>query len=237
MKNIVLLVIFVVGIVLFQYVQSHSVDEIIRKYLDARGGQHKLNAIRSIYMEGSRRMMETQIPVKVSIVQNKLYRNDFKINDLPGYSIITPAQGWTCIPTRSTNAEPIPGDQISGMQLQLDIAGPLVNYKAKGHKAELQGKEMIDGKETYKIKMTLHNKEEIYYYIDKESSLLIQSKQINVNDASQEIITNYSDYKMFDGVMFPQTISNPAEGIMQGSTTFDTIVVNKDIDESQYKPS
>jgi len=67
MKNIVLLVIFVLGIVLFQYIQSHSVDEIIRKYLDARGGKQKLNAIRSVYMEGSRIIMGTQIPVKVTI--------------------------------------------------------------------------------------------------------------------------------------------------------------------------
>src|SRR6186997_296880 len=112
MKNIVLLVIFVLGIVLLQYVQSHSVDEIIRKYLDARGGQHKLNAIRSIYMEGSRALMGTHLPVKVTIVQNKLYRNDFEFNNIPGYSIITPTEGWAFIPTRSVNAEPIPADKI-----------------------------------------------------------------------------------------------------------------------------
>ena len=237
MKNIVLLVIFVLGIVLLQYVQSHSVDEIIKKYLDARGGHHKLNAIRSIYMEGSRRMMDTEIPVKITIVQDKLYRNDFKFKDLPGFSIITPKEGWAFIPTRSINAEPIPFNRVSTMQLQLDIAGPLVNYKAKGHKVELQGKESIDGKEAYKLKIALSNNEEIYYYIDKESSLLIQSKQINVNDPTQEIITNYSDYKLFDGIMFPQTIANPGGGMMAGSTTFDTIVINKTIDENQYKPS
>ncbi len=237
MKNIVLLVIFVLGIVLLQYVQAHSVDEIIRKYLDARGGHHKLNAIRSIYMEGSRRIMETKIPVKVTIVQNKLYRTDFEFKDISGYSIVTPTEGWAFIPTRSVNAEPIPGDKVSAMQLHLDITGPLFDYKAKGYKAELQGKEIIDGKEAYKIKLTLNSNIEILYYIDKESSLLIQSKQINANDITQEIITNYSDYKLFDGVLFPQTISNPGSDIMGGSTTFDTIVTNKTIDGSQYKPS
>jgi len=57
------------------------------------------------------------------------------------------------------------------------------------------------------------------------------------NNPSVEIITNYSDYKLFDGIMFPQTIANPSGGMMSGSTTFDTIVVNKTIDESQYKPA
>ena len=235
MKNIVLLVIFVLGIVLLQYVQSHSVDEIIRKYLDARGGLPKLNAIRSIYMEGSRALMGTQIPVKVTIVQNKLYRNDFEINNNQGYSIITPAEGWAFIPSRSSQAEPVPPEQVLAMQLLLDITGPMVDYKMKGHKAELQGKEFIDGKEAYKIRMTLQNNKEIWYYIDKETSLLVQSKHTYTDDASQEIITTYSDYKLFDDVLFPQTISNPGNDIMSGTTTFDTIVINKPIDESAYK--
>ena len=237
MKNIVLLVIFVLGIVLFQYIQSHSVDEIIRKYLDARGGLPKLNAIRSIYMEGSRAIMGSQIPVKVTIVQDKLYRNDFEFNNVPGYSMITPTEGWFFIPKRSVHAEPISPEQVSAMQLLLDITGPMVDYKTKGHKAELQGKEIVDGKEAYKIKMTLHNNKEILYYIDKETSLLVQAKHMFTNDSSEEVITNYSDYKLFDGVLFPQTISNPGNDIMTGTTTFDTIVINKPIDESEYKIS
>jgi hypothetical protein len=236
MKNIVLLVIFVLGIVLLQYVQSHSVEEIIRKYLDARGGHKKLNAIRSVYMEGSREIMGTQIPVKVTIVQNKLYRNDFEFNNVKGYSIITPTEGWAFIPKRSVQAEPVSSDQVAAMQLLLDIAGPLADYKGKRYKAELQGKEMIDGKEAYKIKITLHNNTEILYYIDKETSLLIQSKQTNADDSTQEMITNYSDYKLFDGVLFPQTISNPGSDIMSGITTFDSIVIDKLVDESEYKP-
>lgn len=236
MKNIVLLVIFVLGIVLLQYVQSHSVDEIIRKYLDARGGHKKLNDIRSIYMEGSREIMGIQIPVKVTIVQNKLYRNDFEFNNVKGYSIITPTEGWAFIPERSVQAEPVSSDQVAAMQLLLDIGGPLADYKGKGYKAELQGKEIIDGKEAHKIKITLHNNKEILYYIDKETSLLIQSKHMFTDDGTGEIITNYSDYKLFDGVLFPQTISNPGSDIMSGTTTFDTIVIDKTVDETVYKP-
>ena len=123
---------------------------------------------------------------------------------------------------------------------QLDIAGPLVDYAAKGNKPELQGKETVEGKEAYKIKMTLSTGKEVTYYIDTKTNLLIQSKQMGAamgNNPPQEIITNYSDYKLFDGIMLPQTIANPGGGMMAGSTTFDTIVLNKTIDESQYKPS
>jgi hypothetical protein len=240
MKNIVLLVVFVLGIVFMQFVQAQSVDDIINKYVEARGGKDKLNAIQSLYMEGSRQMMGNEVLVKVTMAQDKLYRTDFEFGGTTGYTIITPTEGWSFIPMQSPKVESIPAERLKTMQGQLDINGPLVDYVAKGNKAELQGKETIDGKEAYKIKMTLSTGKDITYYLDTKTNLLIQSRQMSAargNNPPIEIITNYSDYKLFDGVMFPQTIANPGGGMMGGSTTFDTIVINKAIDESQYKPS
>lgn len=240
MKNIVLLVLFVLGIVFMQFTQAQTVDDIINKYVEARGGKEKLNAINSVYMEGSRQMMGNEVLVKVTMVQGKLFRNDFEAMGTTGYTIVTPTEGWSFIPMQSPKVEPIAADRLKTMQGQMDIAGPLVDYAAKGNKAELQGKETIEGKEAYKIKLTLSTGKDVIYYMDTKTNLLVQSRQMSAargNNAPQEIITNYSDYKLFDGIMFPQTIANPGSGMMAGSTTFDTIVINKTIDESQYKPS
>ena len=243
MKNIVLLVVFVLGIVFMQFVQGQTADEIINKYIDARGGKEKLNAVKVLYMEGSRQMMGSEIPVKVTVVQGKLFRTDFEFGGSSGYSIVTPTQGWSYVPMRSQSVDQIPADALKGMQGQLDIAGPLVDYAAKGNKVELQGKETVDGKEAYKIKLTTAAGRDIIYYIDTNTNLLIQSKATaapmgrNANAVPQEIITNYSDYKSIDGVLFPQTIANPGSGMQGGSTTFDTIVINKTISEDQFKPA
>ena len=70
-KNIVLLVLFILGIVFMQYIRSHSIEEIINKYLEAKGGKNKLRAIRSVYMEGTRKILDTIVPIKVIIVQDK----------------------------------------------------------------------------------------------------------------------------------------------------------------------
>lgn len=60
----------------------------------------------------------------------------------------------------------------------MDIAGPLVDYIAKGNKAELQGKETIDGKEAYKVKLTLATGKDVTYYFDTKTNLLVQTKQM-----------------------------------------------------------
>ena len=247
MKNIVLLVVFVLGIVFMQFVQAQNVDDIINKYIEARGGKDKLKSITSVYMEGAREMMGSEVTVKVTTVQGKLSRTDFEFGGNSGYTIITPTDGWSFVPMRSQTVDKIPAERLKSMQAQLDINGPLFEYAAKGNKVELQGKETIDaakdgtgGKEAYKIKATLNNGKEETFYIDTKTYLVIQTRIMAGgmgNNAPQEIITNYSDYKSFDGIMFPQTIANPGGGMMGGSTTFDTIVVNKKIDDSQYKPA
>lgn len=240
MKNIVLLVVFVLGLVFMQFVQAQTADDIINKYIDARGGKDKLKSLTSVYMEGSRQIMGNEVIVKVTTVQDKLFRTDFELGATTGFTIVTPTEGWSFIPMQSPKVEPIPADRLKGMQGQLDILGPLVDYAAKGNKVTLQGKETVDGKEAYKIQVILAGGKEIFYFIDAETDLVIQTRQqspVRGNNPTQELITNYSDYKSFDGIMFPQTISVPGSGMMGGTTTFEKIVVNKTIDESQFKPT
>ncbi len=239
-KNIVLIVVFIFGIVYMQFLHAQTVDEIINKYADACGGKQKLNSITSLYMEGSRQMMGNQVAVKVTKVQGKLYRNDFTFGDDKGYSIVTPGAGWSYIPMRSQRAEPIAESRLKAMQAELDIAGPLIDHAAKGNKAEALGKENIDGKEAYKIKLTLSTGKQITYYIDTHDYLLIQTKQMRAglggNEDEKEVVTNFSDYKPVDGLMFPYTVSNPGDGPGAGSITFTKIEINKAIDESLYEP-
>ncbi len=243
MKNIVLFVVFILALVFAQLANAQSVDEVINQYILARGGKEKLNSIKSIYFEGTREMMGNEVQVKVTKVDNKLFRTDFEFGGNTGYTIVTPDKGWTFIPMRSDKPEEIPSEQLKTMQNQLDIAGPLVDYATKGYKASLKGKETVNGKEAYHIELTSSTGKVITYYIDTKTDFLIQIRQMsdgaghNGNGETKEIITDLSDYKDVDGVMFPQTITTEGSGMGSGSMTFDKIEVNIPVDEKLYKPS
>ncbi len=238
MQNIVLLVLFVLGIVFMQFIKGHTVDEIIDDYIDARGGKEKLNSVKSLYLEGYRQLMNKEIPVKITIVDKKLYRTDFEIDGMSGYLIVTPTQGWSSIPIREKTLEPISKDILQTMQAQLDIISPLVDYAAKGNKAKLHGKETIEERETYEILLTSIDGKETFYYIDTKTKYLIQIKQLEArtDGKSAVFITQFSNYISIEGIMFPQAITNPGSGMDAGFTTFDTIVLNETIGEDQYKP-
>src|SRR5580765_2902930 len=104
-RNIIIFVIFILGLVYMKFIQAHPVKDIIRKYIEAREGTEKLESIQSLYMEGLREMLGNKVAIKITKVQGKLYRNDFEFGDISGYTVVTPGEGWFFIPGYSSTPE------------------------------------------------------------------------------------------------------------------------------------
>lgn len=251
MKTIIIIGLFVMFLVSVQFASGQTVDEVIDKYMVARGGKEKLNSIKSIYMEGNREMMGNEVAVKVTKEQGKLSRTEFEMGASNGFMLVTDKGAWNYFPMRMEEAKKVPDDVLPGLQTELDIAGPLVDYVTKGHKAELMGKDSVDGEACYKIKLTTKTGKEIIYWIDKTTYLVIQSstkgggmfggrrKAENSAPAEpSEVFTMYRDYKAVDGIMFAHSIEmkNPNGSNGNGGTTFDKIELNKPVDEKLYQP-
>lgn len=246
MKNLIPLGLLIMFLVAVQFSSAQTVDDVIAKYVDARGGKAKLLSVQTLYMEGIRQMMGTDHEVKVTKVQNKLSRIDFEMGTQNGFTLVTPTEAWFYIPFRSPNPFPLPADAVAGMQTELDIAGPLVDYAMKGHKAELIGKDTANGGDScYKIKLTTKAGKIILYWIDTKSNLLVQSSQTSSGmfgasskrDPNAPIITLYKDYSAEDGILFPHTIvivTTSGENGGGGSTTFDKMQINGSVDSSLY---
>jgi len=50
--------------------------------------------------------------------------------------------------------EPLPPEDLKNISDESDFDGPLVDYKSKGNQIELSGKEMLDDKPGYRLKLT-----------------------------------------------------------------------------------
>jgi len=187
-------------------------------------------------------MMGNEVEVKVTKVQGKLNRVDFAVGGNNGYTLVTPDKGWMYIPMRSDEVQEIPAERLKAMQDQLDIAGPLVDYTAKGYKATLLGKDTVKGSDAWKIQLTDSTGKSNTYLIDTKTHLLVQMRILTVmgirnNNQQAEVITDFADYKDFDGVLFPQTVTTEGTGMGAGSMIFDTVKINAPVDDSVYKPS
>lgn len=231
---------FILLLVIAQYVQaqSQSVDEIIDKHLEARGGKDNILAITSVVMEGMRQVDGNDIEFVLTKVQGKLSRTDFTFAGKGGYTILTENAGWLFIPMRSTSPEAMTDERIKSSQPELDITGPLLDYGIKGHKVKLMGKDALDGKDTWKLQVTLNTGKEVMYYIDMQSNLIVRTTASipGPGGTPLEQVTDFTDYKAVGKVMFPHTVNVIGSGLMSGSTTFDKIALNREIGEKLYLP-
>ena len=239
MKNLLIFGLFVVALIMVQFAQAQTADEVINKFTDAMGGKEKIAAVNSVSMEGAMERNGNEITSKTIKVQGKLYRNETNFGMGSMTTLVTPEKGWRTNFRNGGAFEPLNEDGVKGMQTQLDCVSPLVDYIAKGHKAELAGKDTLENVEYYKIKLTTKSGKDILYWIDTKTYLLHQSSQkgggFGGRGADAELIVVYKDYKAVEGVMFPFTTE--IKGPMGGSPMiFEKIEVNKSVDEKMYKP-
>ncbi len=204
MKNLVLFGIFVLFLVAVQFASGQTVDEIIEKHIRAKGGLDKLDAIQNIYMEGMITLMGITSFIKIATVRNELnpvgFNQQWQLTDQGKNSA---ASEHIFINTTLLSKV------MSAMQTDTDIATPLINYVAKGHTAVLIGKEVIDGVACYKLKLAAKEGNVIYYWINKNDFLIVQSSFENSETGvvkNESILTRYNNYKVADGILFAHSI-------------------------------
>jgi outer membrane lipoprotein-sorting protein len=226
--------------------QAQTADEVINKHVEALGGLEKLKSLKSLYMEGVAVMQNgNEIISKIYKVQDKLLRREVEFGMGSATMVVTDKEGWSSNPRTGGAFEALPKETVDAQQLELDLAGPLVEYAAKGHKVELLGRETIANTEAYKIKLTPKSGKEIIYFIDTKDHYVIRQTvkgggmfgggQPRGNQpADTEFNIQYSNYqKTPEGYVFPFTVTMGNSG---NSLNYEKIEVNKPVDDKLYKP-
>ncbi|GAB3724255.1 outer membrane lipoprotein-sorting protein [Spirosoma lituiforme] len=214
---------------------AQTVDEIVDKHVAALGGMDKLKGVSTLITERSLSVQGMEIPSKTTIVVGKSLRSESSVMGNSMIQVVNGTTGWMLRPTMMQGTgepEDMPADQIKQQLGQLDPFGPLVNYKEKGNKIDLVGKEKVDGKEAYHLKVTTKDGQAVDEYIDANTYLVSKMKMV-MNGQEGEM--GFSDYKAVDGIKFPNTmeIVNPQMGTLTMVTT--KITVNPKVDESIFK--
>ena len=127
-----------------------------------------------------------------------------------------------------------------------DFPDPILDYKKKGYKVELLGKETIDGAETFKIKLTKEpvtidgKKEEniSFYFFDVDNFVPIAVHTEIKSGPGKGMISEVtmSDYQEVGGLYFPFSITQGIKGQPGGQPiTISEIVLNPTVDANAFK--
>jgi len=185
--------------------RAQTVDEIIAKNIEAHGGLAKLKSVKSIrqtaqFSAGSFKakvVQEGKRPGKV--------REEFILQGMAQVRAYDGTSGWQVNPFEGRrDAEALSADDTKDLVVDADIDGPLVDYKEKGHQAELMGHDSMEGTDCYKIKLTMKNGDVRVYYLDADSYLELKVEtQTMIRGAMREGEIYYGDYDKVDGIYYP----------------------------------
>lgn len=214
---------------------AQTVDEIVDKHVAALGGMDKIKAVNTVITERSLAVQGMEIPTKTILVVGKSLRNESTIMGNSMVQVVDDSKGWMIRPAQmggTGEPEDMPADQLKQQIASLDPFGGLVNYKEKGNKVELVGKEKLDKKDVYHLKVTSKEGTSMDEYLDAET-FLVSKVKVDMNGQSGEI--ELSDYKEVEGVKFPNTmdITNAQMGTMSFITN--KVSVNTPVDAAVFK--
>jgi outer membrane lipoprotein-sorting protein len=193
---------------------AQTVDEVIAKNIQAKGGLQKLRSVRSVRTTAK----FSQGPIRVEFRQeNKRadkVREEYVIQGLAQVQAYDGKTGWQISPFGGRkDPELLSQDDLKSLVVDSDMDGPLVEYKEKGHKAELVGHDAVEGTDCFKIKLSMKNGDVRYYYLDADSFLELKIEvQTTIRGTLQESELYFGDYEQVNGIYYPFAIEQAQKG-------------------------
>jgi len=217
---------------------AQTVDEVIAKNIEAKGGLQKLKSVETLRLTGKMSLGPgIEAPATIEFKRPGKVRMEITIQGGVGVQAFDGKAGWSISPFGGKKEpEPMSAESLKDMEEQSDLDGPLVDYKAKGHAVELLGKEAVEGSDAYKLKVTLKNGDVRYFYLDSDSYLDIKTdSKRSIRGSEVEIETSISDYKEIGGLLFPHSFQSGAKGRPERqSIVVEKIEVNPAIDDARF---
>jgi outer membrane lipoprotein-sorting protein len=229
-----LIIILIVG--LTGKVSAQTVDDIVAKHITAMGGADKLSKLKSLKISANMEVMNMEMPVTTTIVQDKGFRTETTAQGMTIIQVVDGNKGWMINPmTGQTKATALPEEVVKSLSSQSDLTG-LYNYKEKGYTLSLDGEEDLAGAKVYKITMTKNGvKQE--NYISKDTFYVLKIVATVALDGQNVKTENVqSNFKQIEGITFPFS-SEVTTSAMPGMAMVNKIAaveVNPKIDDSIF---
>lgn len=217
-----------------------SADSILAKHYEAKGGLAKMKAIQSLRLTG--RILQGPMEIALNMEQGRgFFRAEISLQGMTQVQVFDGKGGWKIDPFQGygggKNAEPLTADELKSAEVQADLDGPLVDYKAKGHSVEYLGQEAVEGGQAHKLKVTLKNGDVTTYFLDADSHLEVKvAAKRKVRGQEVEGETMFGDFREVGGVMMAHAIEQGMAGMPQrAKIVVDKIEVNPSLDPARLK--
>ena len=220
--NLRLIAVFFTGVALIsasaetQDQKAPTLDELVAKNIEAKGGADALRALKSLRSNGKLIVNEGQLQLAYAQTKKRPgeVRSEFSLQGMTAVQAYDGKEGWKISPFQGRkDPEKMSADDIKPLMEDAEIDGPLVDWKAKESTIEYLGREDVDGTSAYKIKVMRKNGDVSFVYLDPDHFLEIRILTQRVrHGAQEEVETDVSDYEKIGGVFVPFSVESGRKG-------------------------
>jgi len=216
-----------------------TVDELVSKNIEAKGGADALHALQSLRLSGKLLVSEGQI--ELAYLQTKErpgeLRTEATLQGMTQVEAYDGKEGWKISPFQGRkDPEKMSADDLKPLMEDAEVDGPLVDWKAKGSTVDYLGTEEVDGTLAHKLKVVRKNGDVSFVYLDPDHFLEIRVLTGRVkHGAYEEVETDLGDYEKTAGVFVPTSIESGRKGDPdKQKILIDKVEANVPVDEATF---
>lgn len=202
--------------VLGQTPKQPTVDELVSKNIEAKGGTNALKALQSLRLKGKLLVNQGQIEFAYEETKKRpgQVRVEATLQGMTQIQAFDGKEGWKVSPFQGRkDPEKMSADDTKSLMEEAEIDGPLVDWKAKGSTVDYLGTEDVDGTLAHKLKVVRKNGDVSYVYLDPDHLLEIRILTQRVEQGAKvEVETDVGDYEKIGGVFIPFSIDAGPKG-------------------------
>jgi len=219
-----------------------TVDQLVAKNIEARGGAAKLGALRSLRVTGKVEFGfgDRRIDADWAQVQKRpaMVRTETTLQGLTQVETWDGKDAWTLDPFEGRReAQRDSADEARSRARDADIEGPLVHWREKGHRVEYMGTEDVDGTPAHKLRVSLKDGDTQYYFLDPDYFLEIRVETVSHVRGTERISeADFGSYENVDGLWIPFSIEAGAKGRPRNvRVTVERAEPNVEVDDAIFR--
>jgi len=210
-----------------QETNQPTVDELVAKNIEAKGGAAALNNLQTLRATGKLLVQQGQIEYGYAQIKKRPdeVRSEASLQGMTQVQACDVKEGWRVSPFFGRkDPERISADDVKALVEDTEMGGPLADWKAKGSTVEYLGTEDVDGTPAHKLKVARKNGDVSFVYLDPDHFLEIRIVTQRVrHGAHEEVETDLGNYEKAGDVFVPTSIELGSKG----SADKQMIVVDK----------
>jgi outer membrane lipoprotein-sorting protein len=236
----IILLSFIAAILSLSPTSAHAqtVDDVVRRYVEARGGLARLHAVQTLRLTGTLELPGVSAPYVLELKRPNKMRTEFTVEGRQGIQAFDGHTAWKQLPLPGESPRPMDPDEAAEARAQADVdMSPLVDAAAKGYTVELEGRDRLPGGDTFKLLVQGKEGPPRTMHLDTRTHLVVEMLDRRLVDGKTvEMVTEIGDYRTVGGLAFPHRVEvGPRDAPDQRQRlVLEKVEINPPLDDAQF---